>query len=310
MTGDGSGAAGSGAAESRAAGARGEGVGAGAGIGAGAGAANATANNPASNSCARNNTLEISTIRSLLLSYGNLALTVFNMLVFRQRTTSCTTTMGRLHADRRGDAAYIGRETRDQRSPIFLLHPLLSYIQREGQQQQVPPCWDLLLLLLLLGGSNLFSTRSTNPLLLLFSFATISQRLTTGAWSPSQGWERPNNTRHFLLFHGGCVPATSPSPHSRRNANRFSPFEPRRPSKNDLRSKYRSTTRQQTKSTRNWVSIEIIQRPDRLSTYRVICVFDFHFSWTKVEEGSWRKGYQNSCSSSQKMELEWETFEY
>ena len=138
MTGDGSGAAGSGAAESRAAGARGEGVGAGAGIGAGAGAANATANNPASNSCARNNTLEISTIRSLLLSYGNLALTVFNMLVFRQRTTSCTTTMGRLHADRRGDAAYIGRETRDQRSPIFLLHPLLSYTQREGQQQQVP----------------------------------------------------------------------------------------------------------------------------------------------------------------------------
>ena len=183
MTGDGSGAAGSGAAESRAAGARGEGVGAGAGIGAGAGAANATANNPASNSCARNNTLEISTIRSLLLSYGNLALTVFNMLVFRQRTTSCTTTMGRLHADRRGDAAYIGRETRDQRSPIFLLHPLLSYTQREGQQQQVPPCRDLLLLLLLLllGGSNLFSTRSTNPLLLLFSFrfATISQRLTT-----------------------------------------------------------------------------------------------------------------------------------
>lgn len=119
-------------------------------------------------------------------------------------------TMGRLHRDRRGNAAYIGRET----LPSFFCIPF--YRTRRATTAGSSGEADLLLLLLL-GGSNLFSTRSTNPLLLLpenSSLSTISQRLTT---SPSQGWAyrgygRPNNTRHFLLFHGGCVRATSPSP--------------------------------------------------------------------------------------------------
>lgn len=121
-------------------------------------------------------------------------------------------TMGRLHRDRRGNAAYIGRET----LPSFFCIPF--YRTRRATTAGSSGEADLLLLLLLvLGGSNLFSTRSTNPLLLFSensSLSTISQRLTT---SPSQGWAyrgygRPNNTRHFLLFHGGCVRATSPSP--------------------------------------------------------------------------------------------------
>lgn len=91
-------------------------------------------------------------------------------------------TMGRLHRDRRGNAAYIGRET----LPSFFCIPF--YRTRRATTAGSSGEADLLLLLLLvLGGSNLFSTRSTNPLLLFSensSLSTISQRLTT---SPSQG---------------------------------------------------------------------------------------------------------------------------
>lgn len=185
-------------------------------------------------------------------------------------------TMGRLHRDRRGNAAYIGRET----LPSFFCIPF--YRTRRATTAGSSGEADLLLLLLL-GGSNLFSTRSTNPLLLLSensSLSTISQRLTT---SPSQGWAyrgygRPNNTRHFLLFHGGCVRATSPSP-PRRNANRFSPFEARLVLRKTI---YDPNIVQrlalQTKRTKNLGSIEII--PDYL---RIICVL---FSWMKVGEES------------------------
>lgn len=190
-------------------------------------------------------------------------------------------TMGRLHRDRRGNAAYIGRET----LPSFFCIPF--YRTRRATTAGSSGEADLLLLLLLvLGGSNLFSTRSTNPLLLLpenSSLSTISQRLTT---SPSQGWAyrgygRPNNTRHFLLFHGGCVRATSPPPPAGTRtgfplSRRDSSFEKRftiQISFNDLPYKQRGQ--------RTWARSKLFRIIYALSIY----VYDL-FSWTKIGEGS------------------------
>lgn len=188
-------------------------------------------------------------------------------------------TMGRLHRDRRGNAAYIGRET----LPSFFCIPF--YRTRRATTAGSSGEADLLLLLLL-GGSNLFSTRSTNPLLLLSensSLSTISQRLTT---SPSQGWAyrgygRPNNTRHFLLFHGGCVRATSPPPPAGTRtgfplSRRDSSFEKRftiQISFNDLPYKQRGQ--------RTWARSKLFRIIYALSIY----VYDL-FSWTKIGEGS------------------------
>lgn len=145
MTGDGNGAAGSGAAESKAAGARGVGA------GTGAGAPNATANNPASSSCARNKRIRIrefprSSLPYLTRDASIISHSPFSTCLFSKRT-------GRLRLDRRGDAAYIGR---NEDSLVFLSHPLpfasLSFRNtaagsfRAGKR----------ILLLVVGGSNLF----------------------------------------------------------------------------------------------------------------------------------------------------------
>lgn len=182
-------------------------------------------------------------------------------------------TMGRLHRDRRGNAAYIGRET----LPSFFCIPF--YRTRRATTAGSSGEADLLLLLLL-GGSNLFSTRSTNPLLLLpenSSLSTISQRLTT---SPSQGWAYRGYGRRvsqqyasFPSFSWRLRSSNFP-PSPCRNANRFSPFEARLVLRKTI---YDPNIVQrlalQTKRTKNLGSIEIIPDYLRIIYIRLWLVF-------------------------------------
>ena len=184
-------------------------------------------------------------------------------------------TMGRLHRDRRGNAAYIGRET----LPSFFCIPF--YRTRRATTAGSSGEADLLLLLLLvLGGSNLFSTRSTNPLLLFSensSLSTISQRLTT---SPSQGWAYRGYGRRvsqqyasFPSFSWRLRSSNFP-PSPCRNANRFPPFEARLVLRKTI---YDPNIVQrlalQTKRTKNLGSIEIIPDYLRIIYIRLWLVF-------------------------------------